>query len=119
MPASVAPTMVRKGLTMALNSVQINTFVKDSALEYVTLPAEAVQIDAYSYAIPVEVEGETRYAKLTLTACLAKDTAKNTAFNPETAAALYQAKLAERETKAAEKERAKAERLAAKLALKA
>ena len=26
MPASVAPTMVRKGLTMALNSVQIQYF---------------------------------------------------------------------------------------------
>ena len=104
---------------MALNSVQINSFVKDSALEYVTLPEDAVQVDAYSYAIPVTVEGETRYAKLTITACLAKDTAKNLAFNPDTAHALYLAKVAERETKAAEKERAKAEKLAAKLAAKA
>lgn len=102
-----------------LNSVQINTFVKDSAMEYVTLPEDAVQIDAYAYAIPVTVEGETRYAKLTITACLAKDTAKNAAFNPDTAAALYIAKLNEREAKAAEKAQAKAEKLAAKLAAKA
>lgn len=97
-----------------MNSVEMNTAVKEQALTLVNLPEDAVQIEAFEYAIPVTVEGETRYAKITVTAALAKATKTVAAFDPEVARAAYLVKLDERATREAEKAAKKAAKEAAK-----
>lgn len=93
-----------------MNSVEMNTAVKEQALTLVNLPTDAVQIDAFEYAIPVVVEGETRYAKIAITAAIAKATKTVAAFDPDVAHAAYLEKLDERATREAEKAAKKAEK---------
>ena len=72
--------------------------------------AGATKIDDYTYVIPCSFEDEEKpyYARVTITACLAKDTKKNKAFDLETAVAAYEAKVAKREADAAKKAAEKA-----------
>ena len=88
-----------------MTSAELNTFVKNAASE--TLNFEnATQIDDFTWAIPVEVETEagveTRYAKVSITAALAKATKANPAFDLETAVQAFENKKREREIKASE-----------------
>lgn len=66
-----------------MTTAQKNEMVKNQAMAAIALPEGAIQIGDYSYAIPVEVAGEPRYAKFVLTACNNKDTKTTDAFDPE------------------------------------
>ena len=81
---------------------EINAYVKTNAAERVLNLDTATQIDDFTWAVPVEVEGEIRYAKITVTAALAKATKTNPAFNLEAAVQAFEDKKREREIKAEE-----------------
>lgn len=100
---------------MAMNRNERDAMVKELAVNAISDGLEtsgATRIDDYTYVIPVTVDGEDRYAKVTITACINKATKVNPAFSLEDAVAKYEAKIADREAKAAEK----AEKAAAKAA---
>ena len=89
-----------------LNKTQMDKAVKDTVVEAfgeVLATAGAVRIDDYTFAFPVEVEGEATYAKVAITAVQRKDTKVHPAFDIDTAIAKYATKLAERDAKAAER----------------
>ena len=98
-----------------LNTNEANAAVKELAVGTLVL-YDATQIDDYTYAIPVEVKGELRYAKVTVTAALAKATKTHAAFDLNTAVEAYQLKVAERNAKAEASAKAKAEKEAARAA---
>ena len=103
---------------MAMNKTEQNTAVKElavEALDTALINAGATRIDDYTFVIPCEVEDRERFAKVTITACLADDTKTNKAFVLEDAVAKYAEKIADREAAA----KAKAEAKAAKEAKKA
>lgn len=100
-----------------MTAAQINEFVKATAAETIGIAANGTQIDRFTWAIPVEVEGETRYAKVTITAALAKATKANAAFDLDTAVQAFEDAEREREIKADEaaaKKAAKAAKAAQK-----
>ena len=86
-----------------MTSTQINEFVKQTVAERIDIADIGTQIDKFTWAVPVEVEGETRYAKVTVTAALAKATKTNPAFDLETAVQAFADAEAERKAKEAEK----------------
>jgi hypothetical protein len=101
-----------------MTAAQKNTAIKENAVALTVLPEDAIQVGDFSYAIPVTVDGELRYAVVTYTAKNNKDTKTTEAFNPERARADW---LADKEIKAqaaaekaAEKERKAAARAAKK-----
>ena len=98
-----------------LNTNEANAMVKELAVGALIL-GNATQIDDYTYAIPVEIEGELRYAKVTVTAALAKATKTHAAFDLDTAVKAYQLKVAERDAKAEAAAKTKAEKEAARAA---
>ena len=89
-----------------MTATEMNTFVKAEAVKSLNLE-NAIQIDDFTWAIPVTVNGEfgeeTRYAKVAITAALAKATKTNPAFDIDVAVAAYKDKKADRAAKAAEK----------------
>lgn len=89
-----------------MTATEINTYVKVTARDALNISG-ATQIDDFTWAIPVEVDGEygkeTRYAKVSITAALAKATKTNPAFDLDTAVEAYEQKKADRAAKAAEK----------------
>lgn len=105
-----------------MNTTQKNTFIKETAttklgLANLCASDEAYQIDTFTYAIPVDVEGTTRYAKVTITACSDKEVKYtkgsragqvNKAFDLNEAIAAYEAKLDAQATALAEREAKKA-----------
>lgn len=84
-----------------MTATELNAFVKATAAEFLNKET-ATQIDDYTWAIPVETEDGVRYAKVTITAALAKATKVNPAFDLDTAAQAYKDKVREREIKADE-----------------
>lgn len=80
---------------------EINNLVKATAAEFLNKD-KATQIDDFTWAIPIEIEGEVRYAKVAITAALAKATKVNPAFDLETAVQAFEDKKREREIKAQE-----------------
>lgn len=69
---------------MAMTKMEKDTKVKELALELLNLPDDAGEIGAFTFAVPVgQVDGETRYAKVALTALNNKDTKTAPAFNFE------------------------------------
>ena len=84
-----------------MTATELNAFVKATAAEFLNKET-ATQIDDYTWAIPVEIDGEVRYAKVAITAALAKATKVNPAFDLETAVQAYEDKKREREIKADE-----------------
>lgn len=90
---------------MAMNSREKDTMVKALAVEAIADAlnvADSTRIDDFVYVVPVSVEGEDRFAKITVTSCLAKDTKTNKAFNLEDAIQKYADKVKNREAAAAE-----------------
>ena len=85
-----------------MNATEMNTYVKTNAAERVLNLDNATQIDDFTWAVPVETEDGTRYAKISITAALAKATKTNPAFDLETAVQAFEDKKREREIKAAE-----------------
>ena len=94
-----------------MTSTQTNEFVKQTAADAIKITDFGTQIDRFTWAVPVEIEGETRYAKVSITAALAKATKVNPAFDLDAAVEAFNAAEAER--------LAKAEEAAAKKAAKA
>lgn len=100
---------------MAMNSREKDTMVKTLAVEAIADAldvADSTKIDDFVYVVPVSVEGEDRFAKITVTSCLAKDTKTNKAFNLEDAIQKYADKVKNREAaaEAAAKKAAKAKK---------
>lgn len=92
-----------------LTKMQKDTAVKEAVLDKLgAVLADATQIGAFEYAIPVFDGEEDRYCKLSLTACLSKATKTNPAFDPIVAAAKYSAKVEDAAQRAAERAAAKA-----------
>lgn len=85
-----------------MNATEMNAYVKTNAAERVLNLDNATQIDDFTWAVPVETEDGTRYAKISIAAALAKATKTNPAFDLETAVQAFEDKKREREIKAAE-----------------
>lgn len=85
-----------------MNATEMNAYVKTNAAERALNLDNATQIDDFTWAVPVETEDGTRYAKISITAALAKATKTNPAFDLETAVQAFEDKKREREIKAAE-----------------
>ena len=94
-----------------LNKAQLDKLLKDTAIASLNLGV-ATNIGEYTYAIPVEYEGETFYVKASFTAAARKATKVNPAFNLDEAVEKYEITLAQRAEKAAAAEAKKAEKLA-------
>lgn len=89
-----------------MKATEINAFVKNNAAETIGIANIGTQIDDFTWAIPVVVETETgtetRYAKVAITAALAKATKVNPAFDLDAAVQAFEDKVREREIKADE-----------------
>ena len=96
-----------------MTAAQKNEKIKELALNSMHL-GNAIEFGSFAYAIPVEVDGEVRYAKVTITAASNKDTKTTKAFDPEAAREAYLVEKSEKEENAAkaaaERERKKAEK---------
>ena len=90
-----------------MTAAQKNALIKEKALQSITLPEGTIQVGDNVFAIPVEVEGEVRYATITFTAKNNKATKTSPAFDPEEVRADW---LADKELK----EKVAAEKLAEK-----
>ena len=89
-----------------MTSIEKNTAIKATVLEAVKNGSalnDAIQVGDFSFAIPVTVDGEDRYAVLDLTAKNNKDTKTTSAFNASDANAAWLAAKAESAAKAAQK----------------
>lgn len=95
-----------------MTATEMNNCVKATAVERVLNLDTATQIDDFTWAVPIETEDGVRYAKIAVTAALAKATKVNPAFDLESAVQAFEDKKREREAKAKEK----AEKAAAKAA---
>ena len=96
-----------------MNTIERNSFVKSTAVEGMNI-GNAVQIDDFSYAVPVDVEGMTCYAKIVVTACDMKGSKTHGAFDIDAAVTDYAQKCADRQKVADEKARKKTEKDAKK-----
>ena len=96
-----------------MNTIERNAFVKSTAVEGLCME-NAIQIDDFTHVIPVEVDGQTFYAKVTVTACDMKGSKTHGAFNVNDAVEEYAQKCADRQAVALENERKKAEKEAKK-----
>lgn len=101
-----------------MTAAQKNTAIKENAVAMTVLPEGTIQVGAYSYAIPTEVDGELRYAVITYTAKNNKPTATAAAFDPEAVRAKWLEEEAEKEQAAAEKAAEKERKAAARAAKK-
>ncbi len=90
-----------------MNTIERNAFVKSTAVEGLCME-NAIQIDDFTYVIPVEVYGKTFYAKITITACDMYGSKTHGAFNVNDAVEEYAQKCADRKSVAEAKAKAKA-----------
>ena len=95
-----------------LKKSEMDALVRNTVVERLNLDEIATQIGASTYAIPVETDEGTFYAKVAITAAQRKATKTTEAFDLETAVAKYAADLAEKAEKEAEREAAKAAKAA-------
>ena len=91
-----------------MNTIERNAFVKSTAVDSLSL-SNATQIDDYSYAIPVEVDGERFFAKVVVTACDMRGSKTHPPFSIEDAVMGYARRCADRKSVAEAKAKAKAE----------
>ena len=91
-----------------MNTIERNAFVKSTAVDSLSL-SNATQIDDYSYAIPIEVDGEQFFAKVVVTACDMRGSKTHAPFSIEDAVTDYAQKCADRKSVADAKAKAKAE----------
>lgn len=93
-----------------MNTTQKNLFIKETAVSLVSIPENAIQIADFSYAIPVEVEGEPRFAVIAFSAKNNKDTKTTKAFDPYAVRAKWIKDAEEKAAQKAENERNKKEK---------
>src|SRR5574344_534622 len=96
-----------------MNTIERNAFVKSTAVDSLSL-SNATQIDDYSYAIPIEVDGEQFFAKVVITACDMRGSKTHAPFSIEDAVTGYARRCADRKSVAEAKSKAKAEKEAKK-----
>ena len=96
-----------------MNTIERNAYVKSTAVEGLCMET-AIQIDDFTHVIPVGVDGQTFYAKVTVTACDMKGSKTHAPFSIEDAVTDYVQKCADRRAVALENERKKAEKKAKK-----
>ena len=100
---------------MSMSVTEANVAVKESVLSALfedgLNAVETVQIDSYKWVIPVEVDGEQRFATVTLTANKADYDESNLAYDAQ--------KYVEKVAAAEEREAERAAKRAAKAATKA
>ena len=63
-----------------MNTPEKNAFIKTVAISALSLAERGTQIGPATYVLPVNVEGVTRYAKVTVSACNDKDTKTTKGF---------------------------------------
>ena len=63
-----------------MNTPEKNAFIKSVAISALSLAEKGTQIGPATYVLPVDVEGVTRYAKVTVSACNDKDTKTTKGF---------------------------------------
>jgi hypothetical protein len=92
---------------LKMNVPQTNAYIKEQAIAAINAAglegAGAVQIDDFSYAVPVDVAGVLQYAKVEITAANRKGTTRTAPFSTEAAIAKWEAKKAEQREKAEKK----------------
>ncbi len=94
---------------MAMKVYEIQKSVKGSAFTPICdLFENAIQIGDYEIAVPFEVDGATRYARVSVVCGQLADTKKTPKFDPEVARENYLADLEFKAKVAAEKAAAKA-----------
>lgn len=95
-----------------MTNTEKKNFARNEVISKIGIEAIGTQIDSSVWAVPVEVEGETKYVKVTLTNCADKDITYKTgakagqvlkAFDLDTAVEKWNQTLAEREAKKKEK----------------
>ena len=102
-----------------MKTVEIQNFVKNTAIDVLGLAERGTEIGRGVYVIPVETpENGTVYAKVAVTCTRFASTEKTEAFDLDVAVAKYEADEAEREAKA-EARKAEAEAKKAAKAKKA
>lgn len=100
---------------MAMTKMEKDTKVKQTVLEMLNLPADAGEIGPYTYAVPVgEVDGEKRFAKVSISALNNKDTKTTAAFDFDQRVAEYAEEKAEKLRQAQVKAEEKARKSAKK-----
>lgn len=101
---------------MAMTKMEKDTMVKNLAFQMVEADLrDAGEIGAYTYALPVgEVDGETRYAKITITALNNKATKTTAAFDYDERVAAWTEEKTRKAREAEEKAAAKAAKQAEK-----
>ncbi len=96
---------------MAMNVNEVRAAVRGytvGKLEEFFKANNAIQFDDASWAIPVDVDGQTVFAEVSVKTKAWKATKSNPAFNPNDAIAKWEAEKYEREQKAAERAAKKA-----------
>lgn len=91
---------------MAMNTNEVRAAVREfvvGQMEDFLKENSAIQFEDSAWAIPVNVDGMTVYAEVSVKTKAWKDTKTSPAFNPETAIAKWEAEKYEKEQKAAEK----------------
>ena len=63
-----------------MNTADKNAFIRSVAISALSLAEKGAQIGSATYALPVDVEGVTRYAKIAVSACNDKDTKTTKGF---------------------------------------
>ena len=63
-----------------MNTREKNAFIESVAITALSLAERGTQIGPATYVLPVDVEGVTRYAKVTVSACNDKDTKTTKGF---------------------------------------
>ena len=92
---------------------EVRTNAKENVSEALGL-AQYAEIGAFTYAVPVTIDGQELFVEVKLTAKDHVGNKRTPAFNVDDAVAKYQAELAERAEKAAAKAAEKAEKEAKK-----
>ncbi len=93
---------------------QMKEMAKVAAVAGFAVPESAEQVGTFTYAVPVEVEGQEVWVETTFTAKNWYDTKTSKAYDPFEKQAEWKAEMAEREAKAEAKAKEKAEKEAKK-----
>ena len=95
---------------------QMKEMAKAAAVAGFAVPESAEQVGSFTYAVPVEVEGQEVWVEATFTAKNWYDTKTSQAYDPFVKQTEWKAEMAEREAKTEARAKAKAEKEAKKAA---
>lgn len=95
-----------------MKKADLDALVRDIVVEKLGLNENGTRIGTSTYAVSAETPEGVFYGKVAITAALRKATAKNEAFDLDTAVAKYEDEVAAKAAKAAEKAAEKAAKAA-------